>query len=113
MAKGQAPGRSIPILGGEGDGGQFFVGDTVVLTDAMDAMTSVPVDMGNGEMRVYAYWTFLGRDAETREPKAVTLVMGLDMVQALPTAARRLFLGVPLELRTVGGKSDDDFPKVS
>ncbi len=101
-------GQAIPIRGGEGDGSMFFVGDTVVIADAMDAVTSAPIDLGNGDNRVFAYWTFLGHDQVTKEPKAVTVVMPLDMLRALPPAAKKLYLGVPLVLRTVGGGPGGD-----
>lgn len=100
----QIPGNSIPIMGGQGDGSTFFLCEDLIVADAMDAVTSKPMEvLQDGSMRVFVYWTFLGRDPITMEPKGVTLILPLDMVRAMAPAARQLFAGVPIELRTVGG----------
>ena len=103
------PGRSVTVHGGEADGSTFFMCEEVIIADAMDAVTTVPIKVleGDGE-RVFAYWTFLGRDPVTKNAKGVTLVMSLDMLQAMIPAARKLFLGVPLPLRVVGSNSPAD-----
>jgi hypothetical protein len=100
----QVPGRSIEVNGGEGDGSTFFMCEELIVADAMDAVTSRPMRvLEDNSQRVFAYWTFLGRDPVTLESKGVTLIMLLDMVRAMAPAARKLFTGVPIELRTVGG----------
>lgn len=95
------PGRSVPVQGGEADGSTFFLCDNVIIADAMDAITGMPLEvMKDGTRRVFAYWTFLGRGMD-KDAKGVTLIMSVDMLRAMIPAAKKLFLNVPIELRTV------------
>lgn len=103
----KAPGRRIEVQGGEADGTTFFVGDVVIRADGFDAITSRPMDLGDGIPKVFGFLTFIGTDNETFQPRAVTLIVRTEALLPLSKAAKQLFQNIPLVFRESPSVDDD------
>lgn len=93
------PGRTIEIVGGSADGDTFFVAENQLKVDAFDGLTTKPLVIDDGEPTVFAYMTFLGKDARTGEPAGVTIMMLPEMLIGIAKGARTLWANIPIQFR--------------